>query len=241
MIVIRFKLRRVLWVASAVAAVFALTVTGVHIAREATREVAVEEHCDLPVILLDAGHGGEDGGAVGIGGVVEKDLNLAVTLQLDYFLRALGYETVLTRREDCDLHAQEASTLRERKRSDIQARFAMMEALGEDDLFVSIHMNKFEQASARGTQVFYSTNLPQSRVLAESIQETVVRLLQPENSRQVKPSGDSIYLLYHAPRPAVLVECGFISNYDEAQRLQNEQYQRELAFAVAVGVLEYHE
>jgi len=240
MLVIRFKLRRALWGASAIAAVFALTVLGLHFAREATRQVSVVEDFMLPVVLLDAGHGGEDGGAIGIDGLVEKDLNLAITLQLDVFLRALGYETILTRSEDVDLHADDASTLRERKRSDIQARFAMMEALREDDLFVSIHMNKFGQASARGTQVFYSTNLPQSRALAESIQSTAVRLLQPENHRQVKPSGDSIYLLYHANRPAVLVECGFISNAAEAGLLQDEVYQRQMAFAVAIGIVEYH-
>jgi len=241
MVIIRFKLRRALWGASAVAAVFALTVLGVHLAREATKEVVVEESYVVPVVLIDAGHGGEDGGAVGVDGLVEKDLNLGVALQLDWFLRALGYETVMTRCEDCDLHSEEAGNLRERKRSDIQARFAMMEALSEDDLFVSIHMNKFGQASARGTQVFYSTNLPQSAVLAESIQCSVVRLLQPNNSRQVKPSGDEIYLLYRAQRVAVLVECGFISNAAEAVLLQDEAYQRQMAFAIAVGVLDYHE
>jgi len=240
MIVIRFRLRRALWLVSAVAAMFALTLLGVHFVRDAARQVSVPENFDVPVVLLDAGHGGEDGGAVGLDGLVEKDLNLAITLQLDVFLRAMGYETVLTRCEDCDLHDIAASSLRERKRSDIRARFAMMEALGEDDLFVSIHMNKFGQANARGTQVFYGPNNPQSAILAESIQESVVQLLQPDNSRQVKRSGDSIYLLYHAERVAVLVECGFISNAAEAGLLQDEQYQQELAFAIAAGILEYN-
>jgi len=216
-----------------------LTVAGIFLVREAAWEAAAGPHGAVPVILLDAGHGGEDGGAVGVGGLVEKDLNLAVTLKLDSFLRAMGYETIMTRTTDTDLHDSAAAGLRERKTTDIHNRFHMMEALPAGGLFVSIHMNKFGQASARGTQVFYSKNNPESIVLAESIQQSVVRLLQPENHRQVKPAGDSIYLLFNAQKPAVLVECGFISNPGEAARLQEDGYQNALAFAVGCGVLDY--
>jgi len=217
-----------------------MTALGIFFVRDAAHFTNSQANSPVPVILLDAGHGGEDGGAVGIDGLVEKNLNLAITLQLDFFLRAMGYETVLTRCEDCDLHAPEASNLRERKTTDIRNRFEMMEALRDNDLFVSIHMNKFGQASAWGTQVFYSKNNPQSLVAAESIQRSAVRLLQPNNSRQVKPSTDDIYLLYHANRPAVLVECGFISNAAEAQKLQQEDYQKQLAFTIAAGIAEYY-
>ena len=192
-----------------------------------------------PVILLDAGHGGEDGGAVGVGGLVEKDINLAITLKLESFLRAMGYQVNLTRSSDSDLHDVTASTVRDRKTTDIHNRFAMMEALRDKDLFVSIHMNKFPGASAHGTQVFYSKNTPNSAVLAQAIQESVVRLVQPENTRQIKPSGDSIYLLYYAKKTAVLVECGFISNAADAEKLQQDEYQNRIAFAIACGVLEY--
>jgi len=190
----------------------------------------------VPAIILDPGHGGEDGGAVGVGGVVEKELNLAVALQLAPFLRALGYDVHMTRCEDCDL-SEPANTLRERKASDIHARHAMLEELRDSDLFLSIHMNRYSSPSARGTQVFYSPNHPQSAVMAEQIQRTVVQLLQPENHRQIKPAGSSIYLLHRATRPAVMVECGFISNPSEATRLQDAAYQRQLAFAIAIGVL----
>jgi len=239
MIFVRVKLRHMLFGTASCLIICALTLLGVAFARNATQQVSITEQNPAPVVLLDAGHGGEDGGAVGIGGLVEKDLNLEITLMLDYFLRALGYETILTRAEDVDLHDLMAQTLRTRKVSDIQARFAMMEALREDDLFVSIHMNKFGQASARGTQVFYSQNNPQSSLLAESIQQNVIALLQPENHRQIKPSNDSIYLLYHANRPAVLVECGFISNAAEAGLLQDADYQNQLAFAIAMGIMEH--
>ena len=238
---IRIKLKRVFWGSGICLLIGLVVMLGFLQVRYATQQISTVEQPTVPVILLDAGHGGEDGGAVGLGGLVEKDLNLQITLQLNTFLRAMGFETQLTRTEDCDLHSPEAGNMRQRKISDIQARFAMMEALDDNDLFVSIHMNKFGQASARGTQVFYGANNPQSAVLAENIQQSVVALLQPENHRQIKASGDSIYLLYNAERIAVLVECGFISNPSEAELLQEEAYQRQLAFAVASGILGYYE
>jgi len=235
MFFVRIRLKRIFFAAGCVATCAFLLV--MLLAANQVRQVSnVSPQPTVPVIVLDAGHGGEDGGAVGIGGVVEKDLNLAVALQLDVFLRALGYDVQLTRCEDCDL-SEPANTLRERKASDIHARHAMLEELGDGDLFLSIHMNRYTSPSARGTQVFYSPNHPQSQVMAEQIQRTVVQLLQPENHRQIKPAGSSIYLLHRGTRPAVMVECGFISNPGEAARLQEADYQRQLAFAVAVGVL----
>ena len=240
MFVVRFRLKRALLALGTMVAACVFTALGIFLVQRAARRIAANPvYSPDPVILLDAGHGGEDGGAVGVGGVVEKDLNLAITLKLDSFLRAMGYQTILTRDSDADLHDLAASTLRDRKTSDIHNRYAMMEALREKDLFVSIHMNKFPGSGAHGTQVFYSKNTPQSAVLAESIQRSVVRLVQPENTRQIKPSGDSIYLLYYAKKTAVLVECGFISNATEAEKLQDEAYQRQIAFAIACGVLEY--
>jgi len=240
MFVIRFRLKNALLGLGIAIAVCALTALGIWLVQHAERRAdAHPVNSPDPVILLDAGHGGEDGGAVGIGGVVEKDLNLAIALKLDSFLRAMGYQTILTRNSDSDLHDQAASTVRDRKTSDIHNRFAMQEALRDKDLFVSIHMNKFPGSGAHGTQVFYSKNTPASAVLAQSIQESVVRLVQPENTRQIKPSGDSIYLLYYAKKTAVLVECGFISNAGDAEKLQDEGYQNQIAFAIACGVLEY--
>jgi len=240
MIFIRFRLKRALFVLGMAATACVFIALGLFLVQHAERRAhANPVNSPDPVILLDAGHGGEDGGAVGIGGLVEKDLNLAITLKLDSFLRAMGYQTILTRTSDTDLHDVTVSTVHERKVSDIHNRFAMMEALREKDLFVSIHMNKFPGSGAHGTQVFYSKNTPGSATLAQAIQESVVRLVQPENTRQIKPSGDSIYLLYHAKKTAVVVECGFISNAGEAEKLQDEAYQNRLAFAIACGILEY--
>ena len=237
---IRFRLKNALLAAGVIFVACVLLVLGFWLVRQAAQRAAAGlTPSPDPVILLDAGHGGEDGGAVGLGGVVEKELNLAVTLKLDSFLRAMGYQTVLTRSSDSDLHDLTASTMRERKISDIHNRFAMMEALRDKDLFVSIHQNQFPGAGAQGTQVFYSKNTPASAVLAQAIQKSVVRLVQPGNTREIKPSGDEIYLLYYAKKTAVLVECGFISNSEEAKKLQQDAYQNELAFAIASGILEY--
>ncbi|MCL2300086.1 MAG: N-acetylmuramoyl-L-alanine amidase [Firmicutes bacterium] len=242
MIFIRFRLRNALFVAGALVAACVFTALGIGLVRHAPfRAAASPAICPDPVILLDAGHGGEDGGAVGLGGVVEKELNLAITLKVESFLRAMGYQTILTRADDSDLHDAAASTVRDRKTTDIHKRFAMQEALRDKDLFVSIHMNKFPGSGAHGTQVFYSKNTPNSAALAESIQRSVVRLVQPENTRQIKPSGDSIYLLYYAKKTAVLVECGFLSNAGDAEKLQDEEYQNRLAFAIAGGILDFRQ
>ena len=236
---VRFRLRRALEGTVVFGLIALLAVVGIAMVQRNARYAGAPPQRPAPVILLDAGHGGEDGGAVGVGGLVEKDLNLAITCKLDSFLRAMGYETALTRDCDTDLHDASAVGVRERKTSDILKRFAMMEALGGGDLFVSIHQNKFGAQSAHGTQVFYSSNTPQSAVLAESIQERVVGLLQPGNHRLIKPAGDSIYLLYNAKKTAVLVECGFISNVEEAEKLRQDEYQNQMAFAIACGILDY--
>jgi len=240
MFVIHFRLKNALLVMGIAIMACVFTALGIFLVQQAARRAAANPaNCPDPVILLDAGHGGEDGGAVGVGGVVEKELNLAIALKLETYLRAMGYQVILTRNADKDLHDATASTVRDRKTTDIHNRFAMMEALRDKDLFVSIHMNKFPGSGAHGTQVFYSKNTPQSAILAQAIQESVVRLVQPENTRQIKPSGDSIYLLYYAKKTAVLVECGFISNAAEAEKLQDEAYQKQIAFAIACGILEY--
>ena len=241
MFVVRFRLKRALLAMGLMIALCLCTALGIFLVQRAIQSNAGPANSPDPVILLDAGHGGEDGGAVGLGGVVEKELNLAITRKLESILRAMGYQTILTRTGDNSIHDADAATMRERKVSDIHNRFAMQESLREKDLFVSIHMNKFPGSAAHGTQVFYSKNNPASALLAQSIQESVVRLVQPENTRQIKPSGDSIYLLYYAKKTAVMVECGFLSNAGDAEKLQDEEYQNRIAFAIAGGILDFRQ
>lgn len=188
-------------------------------------------------IILDAGHGGEDGGAIGVGGILEKDINLSVTLKTNALLHFFGYQTLLTRSEDemtCD---DGLSSQRAKKVSDIKNRFALLEST--DCLcFISIHQNFFG-GNAHGAQIFYSGGNEQSKLLAQTLQDNIRTALQPENSRVIKQATDDIYILYHTKKPAVLAECGFISNSGDAAMLTDESYQNKLAFVIAESTAKY--
>ncbi len=189
-------------------------------------------------IIVDAGHGGDDGGAIGIDGTVEKDINLDIALKLEKILKFYGFNVIMTRTEDVMTCDDGLDSLRKRKVSDIHNRFDLMRK-NPDAVFISVHQNKFEDTSQHGTQVFYSGNNEKSKVLAEAIQTSITSAVQPENGRVVKKSGSGIYLLYHAKIPAVLVECGFISNPDEVKKLKDESYRMKLAILIADGLLKY--
>lgn len=190
---------------------------------------------DSPHILIDAGHGGEDGGAEGADGTLEKDINLAISRPLGDLLQVMGYTVFYTRTDDTMVNAS-GDTLRERKVSDIRNRLSMIE---QADMTVSIHQNKFSQTQYSGTQVFYGTGSADSQVLASSIRSSVLSLLQPENTRELKKGDSSVYLLKHATKPFVLVECGFLSNEAEREKLKLREYQRQMAFAIAGGIFEF--
>ena len=189
------------------------------------------------IILLDAGHGGEDGGAVGVGGIIEKDINLSVTLKTASFLEIMGYSVELTRDTDIMTCDEGLKTQREKKVSDIKNRFYQMEK-SPCLCSISIHQNIFG-GEARGAQVFYSGNNPESKLIAETLQSGISSMLQPENSRVIKKATKDIYLLYHTQKPAVLIECGFISNNAEAALLSDDGYQNKMAFAIAISSVKY--
>lgn len=189
-------------------------------------------------IIIDAGHGGFDGGTSASDGTVEKDINLQIALKINDILNSMGIKTVMTRNDDTALNDPQLSTIRQKKVSDIKNRLNLIEQT-EEPVFVSIHQNHFTQEKYSGAQVFYSKNNPQSLSLAESIRFQLITVLQPDNTREIKQSGSEIYLLHHTKAPAVMVECGFLSNYNESQLLKNEEYQRKLAFTVAVGIVDF--
>ena len=189
-------------------------------------------------VIVDAGHGGDDGGAIGIDGTVEKDINLDIALKLEKILKFYGFNVIMTRTQDVMTCDDGLDSLRKRKISDIHNRFELMRK-NPDAIFISVHQNKFEDSSQHGTQVFYSGNDERSKELAEAIQTSVTLTLQRKNDRIVKKSGSGIYLLYHAKIPAVLVECGFISNSDEVKKLKDESYRMKLAILIADGLLKY--
>lgn len=193
---------------------------------------------NVPVIIIDAGHGGEDGGAVGIDGTAEKDLNLSISLKLNEILSAMGYQTRMVRTTDTSIHNADADTVRERKVSDIHNRAAIMNEY-ENCIYVSIHQNKYSGSSIWGAQTFYSPNNEESKELAQLIQASIANNVQPDNKRVIKQSGTNIYVLYNAIKPAVMVECGFVSNANELEQLKDEEYQNKMAFAISNGIINY--
>lgn len=190
----------------------------------------------LPTVVLDPGHGGIDGGAQA-NGVTEKDVNLAIALNLRDLLSAQGFRVIMTREDDRSIHDPGITQIARQKRSDLHNRLQILEDQ-PDAILVSIHQNKFEQSSSQGAQVFFGPNNPTSEVLAQSIQQAFVELLQPQNERQIKRAENNLFLLYEAKAPAVMVECGFLSNPEEAALLSQEPYQKQVAFAVMTGILQ---
>ena len=193
---------------------------------------------DAPLIIIDAGHGGVDGGAVAADGTQEQYINLDIALKLNEALIAKGYKALMTRTDNNSIHDASAVTTREKKVSDIHNRLKIIEA-NPDSIFVSIHQNYYTESKYWGTQVFYSPNNPESSVLAQCIQSGVVADLQPDNTRQIKESGDSIYILYNTTVPAVMVECGFLSNYEETAKLNDEIYRQQMADSICNGIINY--
>ena len=192
----------------------------------------------IHTVIVDAGHGGFDGGTVASDGTLEKDINLSIAQRLCTLLKCAGLQTVMTRTGDDSIHDPSCVSVRQQKISDIRNRLRIMDET-PDSLFVSIHQNHFTSAKYFGAQVFYSGNDARSELLAQSIQTSIVSLLQPENTRQIKQSGTEIYLLYHAVRPAVMVECGFLSNYEETRRLKTAQYKTHKEIEVKQGILDF--
>lgn len=191
-------------------------------------------------IIIDAGHGGFDGGAVAKDGTVEKDINLQISLKVSQMLKYSGYEVIMTRDNDTGTEDDESATIISRKKSDLSNRLSLMKN-NPDAIYVSIHLNKFTTSAASGAQVFYTKNYDEARQLAESVQTSITSLIQPENTRVIKQGTSSTYLLKNATVPAVIVECGFLSNHLELERLKTQDYQSQMAFAITYGIINFFE
>lgn len=189
------------------------------------------------VIVIDAGHGGEDPGAIGVSGVYEKDLCLTIALMLGDELTKQGYTVVYTRTEDKMLYLPEENIKGFRKLSDLKGRLKVANGI-DNALLVSIHMNSFGDAKYSGLQAYYKPNDKSSEALAEAVQSAVKTQLQGENNRAIK-SGKDIYLLENASCESVLIECGFITNAAECEKLSQKEYQKQLSFSIACGIIEY--
>ena len=187
--------------------------------------------------MANSAHGGFDGGAV-VNDVLEKDINLKIANSLSNMLRASGFKVICTRTDDSSTESDPNATIAARKRSDLNNRLKIAKE-NPDAIFVSIHLNKFQSSSVNGAQMFYAPKNDNAKKLAECLKTSVKDLLQPENHRTVKSGTKSTFLLYYSPIPAVIAECGFMSNPKEFSLLQTEKYQSQMAFAVFCGILKY--
>jgi len=186
------------------------------------------------VVVLDAGHGGKDPGKVSDGGALEKDINLSIAIRLKALLEQNGIVVVMTREEDRDLASENASN---RKNEDLKARVKLISETAPE-VMVSIHQNSYPEAEVDGAQTFYAAGSEPGKQLAAIIQKNLKNEIKDDNHRVAKANKE-YYLLKKTDCPAVIVECGFLSNPREAELLASEDYQEKLAFAIHLGIIEY--
>lgn len=189
------------------------------------------------VVIVDSGHGGEDGGAVGNNGETEAEINLQIALKLQKLLEQTGTTVILTRSDENAIYDLDAQTLRQKKISDSKNRVKLANE-SSADIFVSIHLNKIPEQQYYGWQCFYKANSDQSKRLAKSIQSNLNDSIQKENNR-IAMKISNVYIVKKVEIPISIVECGFLSNKQEEQELQTEEYQERLAWGVYNGINDY--
>lgn len=189
------------------------------------------------VILIDAGHGGMDGGTSSKNGTVEKNINLSIAIKLKNSLQNTGYQVVMTREEDAGIFSTNG-TIRERYKEDLKNRYDLKKS-SNCDMFISIHLNYFTQSKYYGAQVWYS-NYKDSLSLASTIQKNFRIDVDPSNNRVQKPAKNAYRVLRENDNmPSVIVECGFLSNYEEEQKLKSDEYQEKIAKSISKSVGEF--
>ena len=187
------------------------------------------------VVVIDAGHGGCDPGAISQDTLaVEKELNLAIAQKLQTYLQEAGYSVVMTRSDDNDLAADSSGS---RKQADMRERKRIIEE-SDGDLMISVHQNSFPDSKYFGPQVFFQKQRQEAAALALLVQSELNSFTAPDNKREAK-SNDSYYILKNSPMPAILVECGFVSNRPEAEKLRDEAYQKKVAWGIYSGIEKY--
>lgn len=229
---------RVLYGASLVSLVLLFAVLAKQgIAVQTAVLTAAEGEGTGPVLVLDPGHGGEDGGAVAADGTVESGINLAIALRSEEIAQLLGLTCVMTRREDVSIHDSTAQTLRQKKSSDLKNRVAICNGT-ENAVLLSIHQNSLPQSpKVHGAQVFYNGQ-PGSEALAQAIQRALNDTVNRDSPRSAKLLNTGVYLMEHTTCPGVLVECGFLSNPEETAHLTDPDYQKKLAAVILSAAAE---
>lgn len=190
-------------------------------------------------VVVDAGHGSPDGGAVGFSKTEEKDINLSIAKKLCEVLEGKGIRVIMTRKEDSGIWDEDAKTIREKKVSDMNNRLEIMKK-SKADLFLSIHMNSFSDSVANGLRVFYDKNHPEGEEIAKKIQDSICKITGAEG-QSIKTADSKLFLMKNPPMPSILIECGFISNPKEEEKLKNDEYQSEIAWAIAESVEKCYE
>ena len=183
-------------------------------------------------VIIDAGHGGEDGGATSCSGVLESAINLEIALRLNDFMRFMGYNTLMVRTSDTALHTQ-GDTIAARKASDLKARVALANNT-ENCLWISVHQNYFSDGRYSGAQVFYGST-PDSDILGKALQTNLIKTINQTSKRQAKKIS-GVYLFDHMKCTGILVECGFISNREEEEKLRSADYQKAICGVIAATV-----
>lgn len=187
-----------------------------------------------PVVVIDSGHGGNDPGKIGVDGSLEKDINLQIARKLQTYLEASDVKVIMTREDDRGLYEEGDS---HKKAADMRNRCALINE-ANPDLVVSIHQNSYHEEDVFGGQVFYYKSSERGKRLAEIIQKRFDFVMGNRNRRHAKPNSN-YYLLLHVKKPIVIVECGFLSNWEETAALKSEDYQNRLAWTIHMGIMEY--
>lgn len=185
------------------------------------------------VVAVDSGHGSPDGGAVGVSGTLEKDINLDIALKLEELLSARGNKVIMTREGDSGLH-DGTGTIREKKIADMKKRVEIINN-SNADLFISIHMNSLDDSTVSGLHLFYTPGDEDIKPLAESIQESLAEATGAA-AHDIRPASPSLYLMKYAEIPGILIECGFLSNPDEERLLKSDAYRSRIAWGIAQGL-----
>lgn len=218
----------------AIALTLVVTIAMSHTATEVS---SIQQRRVHPTVIIDAGHGGMDGGTTSCTGTLESTINLQIALRLEDLMHLLGYDTVMTRTEDVSLGTQ-GDTVREQKRSDLNYRVQRVNEL-ENAILISIHQNHFTQSKYAGPQVFYA-GTGGSQALAEHMQVQMNAALSPQ-SRRICKKADGVYLMEHIDTTGILIECGFLSNPTEEAKLRQEAYQKKLCSVIAATMASYIE
>lgn len=206
---------------------------------EGARAVSSSKYTETPpLVIIDPGHGGEDAGAIGTNGCLEKDINLSVAKKLQNTLASMGIKSILTRTTDTLLYDRNEDFEGRKKQLDMQERLRIAR-LYENAIFISIHQNSFTEEKYSGFGVYFSPNAEESRNLADFIQGNVKKYIQPQNNRAIKSSDGNIYLLDKIQSTAILIECGFLSNEEECNALSTEEYQNKLCQMIGICIENY--